>query len=302
MYLVSSFQPPLLDFLKRDGFDVNPVATVKKKFNKKRLLLIMSIGKIILVLGGLVLLTYFSLICMVHGKGHTNVVTSPYNYLIQLGTVKALDLRPILPLNLFPEHVVLESHYKEIRAEILTFLEHHVPLASHESSPITFGRSFADDGWRLVMLRFYNKEFPHVQSHFPQTMKYLPEGVRIAMFSILLPHHRIAPHVGPFRGSMRYHLGLQIPQDRNNCFIDIDRTRYHWKEGESLLFDDTYIHQVYNNTSERRIVLFLDIQRTTPSLSPLMNWINHQVCHSSLIHSLSQLNDQNETPQRITKQ
>lgn len=261
----------------------------------------MSVGKIILILGGLVILTYVVMMSMIHWKGCTNVVTSPYNYLIQMSTTRESDLRPMLPLDLFPEHIVLESHYKEIRDEILTFLDHYSPLSANESSPVTFGRSFADDGWRLIMLRFYNKEFTHVQSHFPKTMKYLPDRVRIAMFSILLPHHRIAPHVGPFRGSMRYHLGLQIPKDSSNCFIDIDHTRYHWKEGESLLFDDTYVHQVYNNTSERRIILFLDVQRTTPSLSPMMNWINHKVCHSPLIHSLSQLNDKNEIPRQIMK-
>lgn len=260
----------------------------------------MSVGKVVLILGGLVILTYFIMVSMVHWKGCTNAITSPYNYLIQICTTRESDLSPILPLNLFPEHITLESHYKEIRDEILIFLDHHSPLTANESSPVTFGQSFANDGWRLVMLRFYNKEFPHVQSYFPKTMKYLPDRVRIAMFSILLPHHHIAPHVGPFRGSMRYHLGLEIPQDTSNCFIDINNNRHHWKEGQSLLFDDTYVHKVYNNTPERRIILFLDIQRTTPSLSPIMDWINHQVCHSSLIHSLSQLNDQNEEPQRIT--
>jgi beta-hydroxylase len=152
------------------------------------------------------------------------------------------------------------------------------------------------------MLRFYNKEFPHVQQYFPQTMRVVQacgSRIRLVMFSVLLPHHRIKPHTGPFRGSMRYHLGLQIPQHRERCFIEIDGQRHSWEEGRSLLFDDTYVHQVYNATDERRIVLFLDVQRTAPSLSPIMNAINHWISHSPIIHTISALNDANEVAHPI---
>ena len=37
--------------------------------------------------------------------------------------------------------------------------------------------------------------------------------------------------------------------------------RCEWKEGEGVLFDDTYVHEVWNKTDERRVVLFLDIYR-----------------------------------------
>ena len=35
----------------------------------------------------------------------------------------------------------------------------------------------------------------------------------------------------------------------------------HWETGQCMVFDDTYPHQVWNETDERRVVLFLDIQR-----------------------------------------
>jgi beta-hydroxylase len=175
--------------------------------------------------------------------------------------------------------------------------------SANESSPTTFGKSFTDDGWRLVILKFYNKEYPEVQKHFPETMRLLRncgQDVKLAMFSVLKAHSEIKPHTGPFRGCMRYHLGLQVPQDRENCFIQVDQFKYSWKEGESFLFDDTYVHRVINNTDEDRIVLFLDIQRTGAELiSPIMDWVNHQVCNSFVIHSLSELNEENEKPKKI---
>lgn len=247
------------------------------------------------------LLVYGLLVVLVQAQGCTNVITGPYNSLIQWGTAQPSHLQPLLPLDLFPEHTILESQYRAIQREILTYLQQYAPLTAHQSSALTFGSAFADAGWEVVMLRFYNKEFPQVQSHFPETLKLLPSRVRLAMFSVLRPYHHIGPHVGPFRGSMRYHLGIHIPQDRTRCFLNLHHQRYHWQEGKSLLFDDTYVHSVYNHTPEPRIVLFLDVQRTSPSLHPLVAWINHQVCHSSLIHTLSRLNDENERPRPLRK-
>jgi beta-hydroxylase len=41
----------------------------------------------------------------------------------------------------------------------------------------------------------------------------------------------------------------------------INNNKYTWSEGKDILFDDTYIHRVENNTNETRVVLFLDIRR-----------------------------------------
>ena len=41
----------------------------------------------------------------------------------------------------------------------------------------------------------------------------------------------------------------------------INNKKYTWSEGKDILFDDTYIHHVENNTNEIRVVLFLDICR-----------------------------------------
>ena len=85
-------------------------------------------------------------------------------------------------------------------------------------------------------------------------------SVTLAMFSILDPGKKIPPHIGFFKGVFRYHLGLIIP-DEGECYIINKKQRYDWKEGEGVLFDDTYIHEVWNKTENRRVVLFLDVYR-----------------------------------------
>jgi beta-hydroxylase len=82
------------------------------------------------------------------------------------------------------------------------------------------------------------------------------------MFSILAPGKRIPPHDGPYKGVLRYHLGLAVPDgpvDRVGIRVG-DETR-GWSEGGSLVFDDTYEHAAWNDTEQTRVVLFLDVVR-----------------------------------------
>ena len=39
-----------------------------------------------------------------------------------------------------------------------------------------------------------------------------------------------------------------------------DETR-HWQEGKSMMFDDSLLHEAWNETDGVRVVLFLDIIR-----------------------------------------
>jgi len=79
-------------------------------------------------------------------------------------------------------------------------------------------------------------------------------------FSILAPGKYIPPHQGPYKGIIRYQLPLEVPQN-GECYIIVDGRRHYWREGESVLFDDTFTHEVHNKTEERRIALLLDVKR-----------------------------------------
>ena len=63
------------------------------------------------------------------------------------------------------------------------------------------------------------------------------DDVYIAMFSILEPGNFIPPHNGPSTLCLRYHLGLSIPQDKNNCFITVNGEKFIWEEGNSSIID-----------------------------------------------------------------
>ena len=84
-----------------------------------------------------------------------------------------------------------------------------------------------------------------------------------AMFSILAPRKRIPPHDGPYKGVLRYHLGpAWCPEPARSCgdhaWAASSRTG---SEGGSLVFDDTYAHEAWNDTDGTRVVLFVDVIR-----------------------------------------
>ena len=60
---------------------------------------------------------------------------------------------------------------------------------------------------------------------------------------------------------MRYHLALKVPEPREQCRIRVGDEIVTWEEGRSLIFDDTYEHEVWNDTDDERVVLFLDVVR-----------------------------------------
>lgn len=68
------------------------------------------------------------------------------------------------------------------------------------------------------------------------------------MFALLPPRSRLNPHRDPFAGALRYHLGLSMPNS-DVCAIRADGQRYAWCDGADVMFDETYVHWVCNDTN-----------------------------------------------------
>ena len=89
----------------------------------------------------------------------------------------------------------------------------------------------------------------------------------------------------PFGGSLRFHLGLVSPNSPD-CYIYVDDQKYFWKEGEGVMFDETFIHYAENKTDHQRIVLFCDVER--PLTNRVVRAINHWVSHHIIKASATQ--------------
>ncbi|TFW28973.1 lipid A hydroxylase LpxO [Massilia horti] len=168
---------------------------------------------------------------------------------------------PYIPVGEFPELAPLQQNWQVIRAEA----EHLVSLqkikAAEKNDDAGFN-SFFKTGWKRFYLKWYDASHPSAERLCPETYKLLQSipSVKAAMFAELPPGGKLNKHRDPFAGSLRYHLGLATPND-DRCFIEVDGQRYSWRDGQGVIFDETYIHWATNGSESDRIILFCDVER-----------------------------------------
>jgi aspartyl/asparaginyl beta-hydroxylase (cupin superfamily) len=98
-------------------------------------------------------------------------------------------------------------------------------------------------------------------------------GLITVMFSIFEPGKHLPPHRGPYNGVLRLHLGLIVPEPRNQLGIRVEKEIYRWKEGEAVVFDDAYEHEAWNYTPHTRVVLFVDFRKPLRFPANFLNWL-----------------------------
>ena len=126
----------------------------------------------------------------------------------------------------------------------------------------------ANDGrdWRTFVVKAYGAAIPQNIARCPVLARLLQNhpDVLSATFSYLAPGKHIPLHRGPFRGILRLHLGLSMPlgeDGKPGATLWIDGEPHWIADGETLLWDDTYPHEVLNATARVRIALLLDVRR-----------------------------------------
>jgi beta-hydroxylase len=184
---------------------------------------------------------------------------APYNVLIY--AFSAVPRKPILDLDGFPDLARLRENWRTIRDEAEALYEAGHIQPSEKFHDVAFN-SFFKRGWKRFYLKWYGDVLPSAQTLCPKTVALVQSipSVNAALFALLPPHSRLGKHRDPFAGSLRYHLGLVTP-NRDECRIYVDGTPYSWRDGEAVLFDETYIHNARNDTDEARIILFCDVAR-----------------------------------------
>lgn len=160
----------------------------------------------------------------------------------------------------FPELEPLRAHWPAIREEARRLGGLHIKAADGYND-VGFN-SFFRRGWKRFYLKWYDDAHPSAAELCPTTTALLRDipSVKAAMFTELPPGSELRPHRDPYAGSLRLHLGLDTPND-DGCFIEVDRQRYSWRDGEWTMFDETYIHSARNDTQGNRIILFCDVER-----------------------------------------
>ncbi|QDZ30050.1 lipid A hydroxylase LpxO [Noviherbaspirillum sp. UKPF54] len=168
---------------------------------------------------------------------------------------------PFLPVADFRELRTLQENWETIRDEALNLLALQKIKAADKNDDAGFN-SFFKNGWKRFYLKWYDASHPSAERLCPKTVALLRgiPSVKAAMFAELPPGGKLNMHRDPYAGSLRYHLGLVTPNSER-CFIEVDGLRYSWRDGEGVMFDETYIHWAQNASQRNRIILFCDVER-----------------------------------------
>jgi ornithine lipid ester-linked acyl 2-hydroxylase len=169
---------------------------------------------------------------------------------------------PVLDARQFAWTRMLRENWTVIRAEAerVVFGCHAAPSLATISPD---HQAIAEVGkWRSFFLRGYGYAIDENLARCPHTASLLEAvpGINTAFFSILAPGTHIPKHRGVTKSLLTCHLGLIVPETGDARMRIADRL-VRWKEGDTLVFDDTHDHEVWNDARETRVVLLIQFAR-----------------------------------------
>ncbi len=180
-----------------------------------------------------------------------------------LGRQSLVPTDPVIDPSHFPWAEDLRRNWRVVRSELDALLQHRDELPRFQDiSPDQYKIS-PDDMWRTFVFSGFGERSEQSRRLCPETARLLDAVPRLetAFFSILAAGKHVPRHKGVTRGMVRCHLGLKIPSQPERCSMTVGDVRCVWREGETLFFDDTYPHEVHNETAEERAVLLFDFER-----------------------------------------
>jgi aspartate beta-hydroxylase len=180
-----------------------------------------------------------------------------------------IDGPPVLDMDAyFPRGAAFVGAWRSIRdeAQAVATRLHQVPrfhdiMREQESISANDGRD-----WRMFVLKAYGSEVPTNLAACPVLARLVGDSPEVlsASISFLAPGKHVPAHRGPFRGVLRFYLGLSVPRTDNGrpaAVLTIAGTEYRIGDGDCMLWDDTFPHEVRNDSRDVRSVLLLDVWR-----------------------------------------
>ena len=180
-----------------------------------------------------------------------------------LGKQSLVGDMPVISNDHFPALKPFTENWTKILAEAREILKHREAIpAFHDISPDQHKISKGTN-WRTFVLYGFGDRLEKNCAQAPFTAKLLADvpNIQTAMFSILSPGYHIRAHRGVSKGILRAHIGLVIPKEAEKCRIRVGDAIKVWHPGEIFVFDDTYEHEVWNDTDEERVILLFDFDR-----------------------------------------
>lgn len=127
--------------------------------------------------------------------------------------------------------------------------------------------------WKSLIIYGYTFFNQNKIEYFPETTRLIKKNVNnitLAMFSTTEAGMHIPPHHGNNYGVLRAQLGIDISEPEK-CFLRVENTKIFLKEKEIVIFDDTFEHELKNESDVNRTVLIIDFYRPLPLFYDKLN-------------------------------
>ena len=163
----------------------------------------------------------------------------------------------------FPWIAQLQRQLPAIRREMEVILEREESIPPFRDFAPGHERIVGANDWRSFFFYGYGYPVEANLARCPDTaaaVERIP-GLVSAIYSVVGPHAHIKRHKGVTKAIMTAHIALKVPADCARCRMEVDDVMVHWAEGEAVVIDDTYEHEVWNDTDETRVVLLVQFRR-----------------------------------------
>lgn len=152
----------------------------------------------------------------------------------------------------------LEDNWTIIRDEMLNIIEGKEEIKLSSSNPPYLS---SETAWKNIYFFNFMWKYHKNCKKYPKTyhlLKSIP-NLTFAEFTVLEPHSKILPHIGETNTTIRGHLGIAVPYSLPQMGICVNDEKRGWEDGKAVLFSDSHIHHVWNNSDKRRFVLVFDV-------------------------------------------
>ena len=170
-----------------------------------------------------------------------------------------IPMRPFVDTAHYPHLKLLEDNWEVIRDEAQALYRDGYVTTGDDMPASSF---YKNGRWTSFNLKSYHNRIPSAYELAPKTMALIDQvpEMNYALFAALHPGKNLKTHHDPFAFTLRYSLSLISPNSEQ-CGLIVDGEPYHWKDGEGVLFDQTYMHSAYNDSDQIRLILMTDVDR-----------------------------------------
>ena len=206
--------------------------------------------------------------------------SAPYVSVSESLHIPRLPAIPFFGRSEFPFLADLEANVARIRDEFAAVLEQGALqpyIAYRPDEPVRQWQELNHSTrWSAFHLWRNGKPATENLERCPETARLL-EDVELCklgdvgpsvFFSVLAQKTHIPPHHGETNARVIAHLPLIVPE---GCRLRVGFEERRWREGETLVFDDTIEHEAFNDSDTLRVVMVFDLW------NPLLKGADRQV-------------------------